>query len=84
MQRGQGQGSGTGSGMGAGMGSGAGKGAGKGAGRSGGRGGMGGNRRKGPGGQCVCPNCGEKAVHQQGVPCYSVNCSKCGAKMVRE
>lgn len=50
-----------------------------------GRGRMGGNRPgAGPAGQCVCPNCGVKSSHQQGVPCYSVNCPKCGSKMVRE
>jgi len=51
----------------------------------GGRGKMAGSRPgAGPGGYCVCPGCGEKVVHQAGVPCYSVNCPKCGAKMVRE
>ena len=38
----------------------------------------------GPGGNCVCPNCGERAPHQQGAPCYEVNCPKCGTKMQRE
>ncbi len=38
----------------------------------------------GPGGSCVCPNCGEKVPHQRGVPCNSVNCPKCGSTMVRE
>ena len=38
----------------------------------------------GPGSEeCFCPNCGQKVPHQRGVPCYSVSCSKCGAKMVR-
>lgn len=37
-----------------------------------------------PGGYCVCTNCGEKVKHQQGVPCRSLNCPKCGAIMVRE
>ncbi len=50
-----------------------------------GRGRMGGNQQgAGPGGNCVCPNCGEKVPHQQGVPCYGVNCPKCGTKMQRE
>jgi len=62
-----------------------GQGSGQGSGRGQGRGGMVGNRRGiGPGGNCICPICGEKVVHQQGVPCYSVNCLKCGAKMMRE
>jgi len=56
-----------------------------GGGRGGGRGRMGGNRPgAGPGGFCICPNCGAKVPHQAGVPCYSVNCPKCGTRMVRE
>ena len=38
----------------------------------------------GPGGNCVCPNCGERVAHQQGVPCNTVNCPKCSTKMTRE
>jgi hypothetical protein len=58
---------------------------GRGAGRGGGRGRMGGNRPgAGPGGNCMCPSCGAKAAHQAGVPCYSISCPKCAAKMVRE
>jgi endogenous inhibitor of DNA gyrase (YacG/DUF329 family) len=46
---------------------------------------MGGNRPgAGPGGFCVCPSCGKKVIHQAGIPCYSVNCPKCGTRMVRE
>lgn len=68
-QKGQGQGRGTGRGMG----------------RGGGRGKMGGTRLgAGPGGYCVCPSCRERVVHQARVPCYSVNCPKCGTKMIRE
>jgi hypothetical protein len=37
----------------------------------------------GPGGDCVCPSCGEKLPHKQGVPCYNISCPKCGTKMVR-
>jgi hypothetical protein len=37
----------------------------------------------GPGGDCVCPACGEKTPHKQGVPCYDLKCPKCEAKMVR-
>jgi hypothetical protein len=45
---------------------------------------MGGNRAgAGPGGNCVCPNCGEKVPHKQRVPCFDLNCPKCGTKMVR-
>lgn len=62
-----------------------GSGTGKGMGRGGGRGRMDGNRPgSGAGGNCICPSCGAKASHQVGTPCYSVNCPKCGTKMVRE
>jgi predicted RNA-binding Zn-ribbon protein involved in translation (DUF1610 family) len=45
---------------------------------------MKGNRPgSGPGGTCTCPNCGEKAPHRQGLPCYNLSCPKCGTKMVR-
>jgi electron transport complex protein RnfB len=37
----------------------------------------------GPGGFCVCPACGEKVPHQQGVPCFEVKCPKCGTMMTR-
>ncbi len=50
----------------------------------GGRGRGGGNRPgAGPEGYCVCPSCGRQVAHQAGVPCYSVNCPNCGAKMSR-
>lgn len=50
-----------------------------------GRGKGGGNRQgAGPGGNCVCPACGTKVVHQAGMPCTSMNCPKCGIMMVRE
>jgi hypothetical protein len=46
---------------------------------------MRGNRpRAGPGGYCVCPSCGEKVPHKLGTPCYTVNCPKCGTRMMRE
>ncbi|RKY37997.1 MAG: hypothetical protein DRP76_05040 [Candidatus Omnitrophota bacterium] len=57
---------------------------GRGRGDMGGRGRMGGNRPgAGPSGFCVCPNCGTKIPHQRGVPCYSISCPKCGARMMR-
>ena len=65
----------------AGQGPGTGRGMGRGAGA--GRGRMGG-QSSGPGGSCVCPNCGEKVAHQVGVPCYEQQCPKCGTNMVRE
>ncbi|MFX1260240.1 MAG: hypothetical protein ACFFAN_20510 [Promethearchaeota archaeon] len=49
----------------------------------GGRGAMGGPYAAGPGGECVCPNCGQRISHQAGVPCYNQSCPKCGTKMVR-
>ncbi len=50
---------------------------------SGGRGG--GNRPgSGPGGKCVCPNCGAKTPHRFGVPCHTQTCPKCGTRMIKE
>jgi hypothetical protein len=53
----------------------------------GGSGGQGGGRMGGyglgPGGKCVCPNCGARQDHQRGVPCNSLTCPKCGAAMTR-
>ena len=58
---------------------------GRGMGRGGGKGRMGGIRANaGPAGYCVCPKCNEKTEHQQGTPCYSVMCPKCGSQMLRE
>ena len=55
-----------------------------GAGRGRGGQGQGGGFAAGPGGNCVCPNCGEKAPHQLGQPCYDLQCPKCGTAMTRE
>ncbi len=38
----------------------------------------------GRGGNCLCPKCGEKIFHQQGIPCQNEKCPKCGTKLVRE
>jgi predicted Fe-Mo cluster-binding NifX family protein len=52
--------------------------------------GMGGGGRRGgpvaagPGGYCVCPQCGQKEPHEVGIPCAKKQCPKCGAAMVRE
>jgi|GEM_PF-362695 len=73
---------GQGPGTGRGMGSGAGRGMGSGTVRGGGMG-RGGGFAAGPGGYCVCPKCGEKAVHQAGTPCYNQLCPKCGTAMTR-
>jgi predicted Fe-Mo cluster-binding NifX family protein len=56
-------------------------GSGGGMGRGGGRGG---GSRPGPGGFCVCPSCGQKAPHQQGIPCLEIKCPQCGTVMTRE
>ncbi len=52
------------------MGRGQGQGAGRGGGRGGGRGPglMGGSKAAGPGGNCICPNCGHQVQHQVGHP----------------
>ena len=65
----------------AGQGSGAGQRIGRGQGQ--GRGRMGGPFAAGPGGNCVCPNCGATAAHAAGQPCNAKNCPKCGTKMTR-
>ncbi len=38
----------------------------------------------GPGGSCVCPNCGQEASHHLGVPCNQQKCPKCGSFMIRK
>jgi len=45
---------------------------------------QGGNFGIGPGGYCVCPNCGKKEPHKTGVPCLEMKCPNCGTNMVRE
>ncbi len=69
-------------GAGAGGGAGGGAGAGRGAGRGAGGGRMGGYSL-GPGGECVCPNCGHRVPHRRGVPCAQETCPKCGTRMTR-
>ena len=62
---------------------------GQGGGRGQGRGGQGSGRQggmfgAGAGGFCVCPQCGKKEPHQQGIPCFQRKCPECGANMIRE
>lgn len=54
--------------------------------RSGSQGGSGrkGGFGLGPGGKCVCPQCGKEAPHQRGAPCYQTRCSECGTPMIRK
>ena len=49
----------------------------------GGHRGLGGGFSRGPGGECICPNCGYRETHQLGVPCFRKTCPKCEASMVR-
>ena len=58
-----------------------GMGGGRGRGRRPGR--RGGPNQAGPGGECICPNCGHRAAHIAGEPCYEKKCSKCGTQMIR-
>jgi len=45
---------------------------------------MGGPLAAGPGGACVCPECGERVSHDRATPCYRMTCPECGARMTRE
>lgn len=67
-----------GGGRGGGQGSGGGRGRGQGPGRKGG------SQAAGPGGYCLCPECGNKVKHIAGKPCYEQKCPKCGAALIRE
>jgi len=66
----------------AGQGRGGGRGMGRAAGK--GRGRMGGPFAAGPGGNCVCPQCGTKTPHVVGQPCTGKTCPECGTRMTRE
>ncbi len=70
--RGLGRGTGRGAGQGAGLGRGTGPG-----GRMGGVG-------AGPGGRCVCPECGYEETQVRGHPCMDKKCPECGARMMRK
>jgi len=64
-----------------GLGTGRGRGFGRGMGGGGGR--MGGFAA-GPGGYCVCPNCGYKEPQIRGQPCMNKKCPKCQNPMTRK
>ena len=38
----------------------------------------------GPGGDCICPDCGAKVSHEVNEPCNKIPCPKCGTKMTRQ
>ncbi len=42
------------------------------------------NDGMGPGGFCICPQCGYKRFHEPGIPCREQQCPQCGIQMVRE
>jgi len=44
---------------------------------------QGGGFARGPGGGCVCPNCGHREEHQPGVTCLNQKCLKCGSLMMK-
>jgi len=37
----------------------------------------------GPGGVCICPDCGHEKAHIRGQPCNQSKCPKCGTLMTR-
>jgi predicted Fe-Mo cluster-binding NifX family protein len=42
------------------------------------------NAPGGPGGSCVCPECGSRKQHERGIPCSQVLCAACNSPMTRE
>lgn len=38
----------------------------------------------GPGGYCVCSDCGYREKHRKGIPCSTLKCPKCGTTLKRE
>lgn len=42
-----------------------------------------GSSTAGPGGMCLCPNCGYKTEHIRGQPCITRACPKCKTTMTR-
>jgi len=48
------------------------------------RGRMPGGYGLGPGGVCICLDCGKEVPHTRGVPCYALTCPYCGGPMMRK
>jgi len=71
------RGDGTGPVGGGGPGTGGGRGSGQGRGR------MGGPYAAGPGGNCVCPQCGYKVSHAPGQACNQIICPQCNVALTR-
>ena len=42
-----------------------------------------GRRVCGQPGECVCPECGTKTPHGQGIPCTQQKCPQCGTSMMK-
>ncbi|OGD53786.1 hypothetical protein A3J78_02565 [Candidatus Beckwithbacteria bacterium RBG_13_35_6] len=38
----------------------------------------------GPGGDCACPECGYKIIHQRGMPCSGLQCPNCKINLERK
>jgi len=49
-----------------------------------GRGRQGGPYAAGPGGECICPQCGTTIKHTPGQACSQSTCPKCGSPMTRK
>lgn len=47
------------------------------------RSGNGGRRMGDAGGDCVCPQCGQRRNHRRGIPCFEYRCPTCGTPMMR-
>ncbi|MDD5606626.1 MAG: cation diffusion facilitator family transporter [Candidatus Pacebacteria bacterium] len=41
-------------------------------------------RGEGPGGYCICSQCGYEIVHEKGVPCSTLRCPKCQINLIRK
>ncbi|MEA3450850.1 MAG: ferredoxin [Bacteroidota bacterium] len=41
-------------------------------------------KKMGEGGLCICPKCGTKTKHLDGIPCKKTKCPKCDTIMIRK